>query len=54
MRANPSLTVLASALTLGLLGDWLLRGTPWGLNVVLWGGALAAAAAGHSRLRAGR
>lgn len=33
------LTVLGVALALGLLGDALLRATPWGLNVPLWVGA---------------
>ena len=33
------LTLLGMALTLGLLGDALLRATPWGLNVPLWVGA---------------
>lgn len=54
MRPTPAVTILGTALTLGFLGDWLLRGTPWGLNVVLWGTGLAAAAAAHSRLRAGQ
>ena len=33
------LNVLGVALVLGLLGDALLRATPWGLNVLLWVGA---------------
>jgi hypothetical protein len=37
--------VLAAALFLGVLGDALLRETPWGLNVALWAVALATAAA---------
>jgi len=36
------LTVLAVALALGVLGDALLRATPWGLNVPLWVGAVLA------------
>jgi hypothetical protein len=35
--------VLEASLLLGLLGDALLRATPWGLNVLLWVGAVAAA-----------
>ncbi len=31
-----SLTLLPLALGMGLLGDQLLRATPWGLNVFLW------------------
>ncbi len=30
------LTLLPAALLLGLVGDALLRATPWGLNVLLW------------------
>ena len=30
------LALLPVALGLGILGDWLLRATPWGLNVFLW------------------
>ncbi|HLM56295.1 MAG TPA: DUF4153 domain-containing protein, partial [Pyrinomonadaceae bacterium] len=37
------LLVLEASLLLGLLGDALLRALPWGLNVLLWVGALAAA-----------
>lgn len=32
--------VLEAALLLGILGDALLRATPWGLNITLWTGAL--------------
>ncbi|HEV2704832.1 MAG TPA: DUF4173 domain-containing protein [Pyrinomonadaceae bacterium] len=35
--------VLEAALLLGLLGDALLRATPWGVNVALWVGVLIAA-----------
>ncbi len=35
------LSVLCAALVLGLLGDALLRATPWGLNAPLWTGLLA-------------
>ena len=34
------LLLLPAALAIGLLGDGLLRATPWGLNVLLWVGAL--------------
>ena len=30
------LALLPAALALGMLGDWLLRGTPWGVNVFVW------------------
>ena len=30
------LALLPTALGIGVLGDWLLRTTPWGLNVFLW------------------
>ena len=30
------LALLPTALGIGMLGDWLLRVTPWGLNVFLW------------------
>ncbi len=36
-----ALAVLLASLVLGLLGDVLLRATPWGLNAVLWIAALA-------------
>lgn len=45
------LLVLEASLLLGLLGDALLRATPWGLNVLLWVGALAAAYAALVRRR---
>ena len=35
-----ALTILLVSLTLGLLGDALLRATPWGLNAALWIAAL--------------
>ena len=43
-RTKLGIGVLATALVLGLLGDALLRAMPWGLNVFLWVGALAAGA----------
>lgn len=42
-RTKLGLNVLAAAVLLGVLGDALLRQTPWGLNVFLWTGALVAA-----------
>lgn len=36
-----ALTILLASLILGLLGDLLLRATPWGLNATLWIAALA-------------
>ena len=42
-RTKLGLRVLEAALLMGLLGDALLRATPWGINVFLWAGALAAA-----------
>jgi hypothetical protein len=41
-RTKLGLGVLGAAAVLGLLGDLLLRATPWGLNVVLWVLALVA------------
>ncbi|HEX8097425.1 MAG TPA: DUF4173 domain-containing protein [Pyrinomonadaceae bacterium] len=43
-RTRQGLKVLEAALLLGILGDALLRGTPWGLNFALWVGVLAVAA----------
>jgi len=42
-RTKTGLKILEAALLLGILGDTLLRATPWGLNVFLWIGALVAA-----------
>jgi len=42
-RTKLGLNILEAALLLGVLGDALLRETPWGLNVLLWTGALVAA-----------
>lgn len=42
-KTKRGLAVLEAALLLGILGDALLRATPWGLNVSLWTGALALA-----------
>jgi hypothetical protein len=48
-RTKLGLGVLGAAVVLGALGDWLLRATPWGINVLLWVGALAGAAVALSR-----
>lgn len=53
-RTRLGLGVLEVALLLGLLGDALLRETPWGLNVFLWVGALVAGAHVLSRRRGAR
>jgi len=37
--------LLATAVALGVLGDVLLRGIPWGVNAVLWTAAVSAATA---------
>jgi Domain of unknown function (DUF4173) len=42
-RTKLGLRVLEAALLMGLLGDALLRATPWGVNVLLWVAALMAA-----------
>jgi hypothetical protein len=42
-KRKQGLRVFEAALLLGVLGDGLLRATPWGLNVLLWAGALASA-----------
>ncbi|MEP6922869.1 MAG: DUF4173 domain-containing protein [Pyrinomonadaceae bacterium] len=39
-KTRIGLEILEAALLLGLLGDVLLRATPWGLNVLLWVGGL--------------
>jgi hypothetical protein len=44
-KTRVGLGVLGAALALGLLGDWLLRATPWGVNLFLWVMALVGAAA---------
>ncbi len=41
--AKVEIAALAGALTLGILGDTLLRCFPWGLNFALWASLLAAA-----------
>jgi hypothetical protein len=44
-KTRLGLGILGAALALGLLGDWLLRATPWGVNLFLWVAALVFAAA---------
>jgi hypothetical protein len=48
-KTRLGLDVLWAGLLLGVLGDALLRAEPWGLNVLLWVGALALAAAALAR-----
>jgi hypothetical protein len=50
-KTRLGLRVLEAALLLGLLGDVLLRAEPWGLNVFLWFGVLAAACVALARQR---
>lgn len=40
-RTKRGLEVVEAAMLLGILGDALLRATPWGLNISLWTSALA-------------
>ena len=42
-RTAMGLAIVLAALLLGVLGDALLRATPWGVNLVLWVGSLVAA-----------
>lgn len=42
-RTKQGIKALEAALLLGVLGDGLLRATPWGLNVLLWTGAVVCA-----------
>ena len=39
-KTKRAIKTFEAALLLGVLGDGLLRATPWGLNVLLWTGAL--------------
>jgi hypothetical protein len=48
-RTKLGLGMWGAALTLGLLGDLLLRATPGGINVLLWVALLAGAAVALSR-----
>jgi hypothetical protein len=42
-KTKQGIKVLEAALLLGVLGDGLLRATPWGLNVLLWMGGVGSA-----------
>jgi hypothetical protein len=42
-RTKTGFSLLLAAVVLGVLGDLLLRATPWGLNALLWAAALVAA-----------
>lgn len=44
-RTRHALIILGVALVLGVLGDGLLRATPWGINVPIWVAALVVSAA---------
>src|SRR5258708_3595280 len=41
-RTKTGISLLFAAIVLGVLGDLLLRATPWGLNALLWSSALVA------------
>ncbi len=49
-RTKLGLCVLGTAFALGLLGDGLLRATPWGVNALIWVAALISSAAVLVRL----
>jgi hypothetical protein len=54
-KTKQGLKVLEASLLLGVLGDGLLRATPWGLNVLLWTGSIVVAVVvllAHRRRRA--
>jgi hypothetical protein len=48
-RTKLGLGILVTAVVLGILGDGLLRATPWGINILLWTGLLVAAGVGLAR-----
>ena len=50
-RSRVALHVMGAAVVLGVVGDALLRATPWGVNLVLWVGALVGAVAALLRWR---
>ncbi len=50
-RSKTGVTVLATALGVGVLGNLLLRATPWGINVLLWCAVLMVATLGVVRIR---
>lgn len=49
-RAKLGLCILGAAVVLGVLGDVLLRATPWGINAPLWVAALVLSAVMLARL----
>jgi len=50
-KARLELSVLGTALVMGILADSLLRAMPWGLNLLIWMAALCAAITFHARWR---
>jgi hypothetical protein len=50
-KGRLELSVLGTAVAMGILADALLRALPWGLNLFLWMAALSAAIAIHARWR---
>jgi hypothetical protein len=50
-KARLELSVLGTALVMGILADALLRAVPWGLNLLIWMAALCAAITFHARWR---
>ena len=51
-KGRLELSVLGTALVMGILADALLRAVPWGLNLPIWMAALSAAITFHARRRA--
>ncbi len=51
IRARLELSVLATAVVMGILADALLRVLPWGLNLLIWMAALSAVILVHARGR---
>ena len=50
-KGRLELSVLGTALVMGILADALLRAVPWGLNLLIWMTALSAVIAFHARSR---
>jgi hypothetical protein len=50
-KGRLELSVLGTALVMGILADALLRAVPWGLNLLIWSAGLSAAIAFHARCR---
>ncbi|MBI2724408.1 MAG: DUF4173 domain-containing protein [Chloroflexi bacterium] len=48
--ARGRVAILGAAFVLGIMGDLLLRATPWGLNLAIWLGALCAVALALPRI----